>query len=103
MSAWEEDWEFDGRRWLRTKPTADEPYGETLAAFDYSANSIEEAGKLAAAAPSMARFLRTLYAEHGDNRSTFDWAYWAEEIEAELVKAGVPLPEEPTPTGSEGQ
>ena len=49
--------------------------------------------KLAAAAPAMARLLRALYAEHGDRR-TFDWAYWHSEIEEELNRAGVPLPED---------
>lgn len=47
-----------------------------------------ERAKLMAAAPEMARMLLALHDEHGD-RHTFDWAYWFDEIEEVLVRAGV--------------
>lgn len=93
MSVWEEEWVFDGR-WLKVAPAQGEVYGHTFACCDYSQDDDGPArAKLAAAAPSMARLLRALVAEHGD-RHTFDWAYWFAELEAELERAGVPVPKE---------
>lgn len=94
MRVWEEDWVFDGR-WLKVAPAHGEVYGNTFACCDYANDDDANARiRLAAAAPSMARLLRALCAEHG-SRARFDWAYWSEEIEAELMRAGIPLPEEP--------
>lgn len=98
--AWEE-------QWVAEKPATQNILttdGEWVARFSPSPGISPDhelaRTKLAASAPAMARLLRALYGEHGD-RVTFDWAYWAEEIEAALLRAGVPLPEDGEPLPKE--
>jgi hypothetical protein len=98
MKPWEQTWDavqFNSGGWLKTELH----HGEgQVSCLDWGEASTEDPGdaaedlaraKLAAAAPEMARLLKALHDEHGD-RHTFDWAYWHDEIEAVLLKAGVP-------------
>lgn len=75
------------------EPKACEEDWERIFEGTIGLSGMEKRLKLAAAAPEMALMLLELYRHHGD-KAVFDWAYWFDEIEKVLAKAGVPMPED---------
>lgn len=100
LRPWEETWSAN-RNGIDLGEPSDSGVGPNLAQFNGDDDhpdpmSDRSRARLAAAAPEMARLLRDLHDEHGP-RHTFDWAYWFDQIERVLDKAGVDPVSRPVP------